>query len=57
MGPWPFAAGRVYVDVGRGEGGEAMSTGVVGADIDGFRISWKGFLDTPYLVDRSGMTI
>lgn len=39
MGLWLFGAGRVYVDVGRGEGGEAMSTGVVGIDLDGFRMS------------------
>lgn len=46
------------MDVGRGEGGEAMSIGVVGTDLDGFRMSWKVlFLDTPYLVDWSGMTI
>ena len=58
MGLWLFVAGRVYVDVGRGEGGEAMSIGVVGTDLDGFRMSWKVlFLDTPYLVDWSGMTI
>lgn len=56
MGLWLFVAGRVYVDVGRGGGGEAMSTGVVGTDLDGFRVSWKVvlFLDTPYLVDRLG---
>lgn len=42
MGLWLFAAGRVYVDVGRGEEGEAMSTGVVGTDFDGFRMTWKG---------------
>lgn len=59
MGLWLFVAGRVYVDVGRGEGGEVMSTGVVDTDLDGFRMSWMFFffLDTPYLVDRSGLTI
>lgn len=34
MGLWLFVAGRVYVDVGRGEGGEIMSTGVVDTDLE-----------------------
>lgn len=34
MGLWLFGAGQVYVGVGRGERGEAMSTGVVDIDFD-----------------------
>lgn len=39
MGLWLFGAARVYAGVGRGEGGEEMSTGVVGIDLDGFTLS------------------
>lgn len=50
MGLWLFGAGQVYVGVGRGGGGEEMSTGVAGIEVDGFRMSWM-FLDTPCLVN------
>lgn len=39
MGQWLFGAGQVYAGVGRGERGEAMSTGVVDIDFDVFGMS------------------